>query len=229
MTGDPVGPLIVATGLERTYPGPPPVEALRSSTFQIDIGDNIAVLGPSGSGKSTLMNLLGLLDRPSAGEYVLMDTSTADLSEGERSGLRSALIGFVFQAFHLQQGRTATENVENGLLYHGIAKRERRARAIETLERVGMGSRMHAEVSLLSGGERQRVAIARAIVHKPRLLLADEPTGNLDSDTGDQVLDLLSELRSDGLTQIVVTHDPNVADAADRRIAVKDGWLTEIV
>lgn len=219
--------VVSCQGVARTYAGSVPVVALQPASFSVVTGEQIAVYGPSGSGKSTLLNLLGLLDAPSAGTYELLGENTTSLNEAERAGLRANGIGFVFQSFHLLAGRTAAENVELGLLYLGASRRTRDLRAREVLDRVGLTPRADSDVSLLSGGERQRVAIARAIVHQPKLLLADEPTGNLDSATSVRVLGLLDELNADGFTQIIVTHDEAIAARAPRRFRVLDGHLVD--
>lgn len=219
--------VVSCQGVARTYAGSVPVVALQPASFSVVTGEQIAVYGPSGSGKSTLLNLLGLLDAPSAGTYELLGENTTSLNEAERAGLRANGIGFVFQSFHLLAGRTAAENVELGLLYLGASRRTRDLRAREVLDRVGLTPRADSDVSLLSGGERQRVAIARAIVHQPKLLLADEPTGNLDSATSVRLLGLLDELNADGFTQIIVTHDEAIAARAPRRFRVLDGHLVD--
>jgi putative ABC transport system ATP-binding protein len=194
--------------------------------LMIDQGDYVGVVGPSGSGKSTLLNVLGLLDRPDTGSYVLEGTETTRLDDRRRTALRGARIGFVFQSFHLMDYRTVAENVMLGGLYTGLGRAERRRRAAAALERVGMAHRSGFLPTRLSGGERQRVAIARALVGEPALLLCDEPTGNLDSVTTRAVLDLFDELRANGTTLLVITHDDTVADRADRRIHLRDGRLT---
>lgn len=211
---------------ERVYPGPVPVPALLPTDLEIEIGEFVAIVGPSGSGKSTLLNLLGLLDRPTSGRYSLAGTDTTSLDEGRRTALRANFIGFVFQAFHLLATHSAAENVELGMLYSGTRVDERRRRARAMLERVGLGHRLAALPSTLSGGERQRVAIARALVMEPRLLLCDEPTGNLDSATSDAVLDLIEDLNGEGITVVMVTHDHNVAERASRRVSVADGMVS---
>jgi putative ABC transport system ATP-binding protein len=220
-------PVVSCRELQRTYEGLVPVEALRPASFSVGRGEQVVVCGPSGSGKSTLLNLLGLLDRPNGGSYRLLGEDTAGLGERDRAGLRAEVLGFVFQSFHLMSGRTATENVATGLLYRGTRRRIRMQRAREVLERVGLADRADAEVTRLSGGERQRVAVARAIVHEPELLLADEPTGNLDTATSRLLLDLLDQLNADGYTQIIVTHNEAIAARAARRIDVVDGNLTD--
>jgi putative ABC transport system ATP-binding protein len=213
--------------VELTYPGPPPVTAVRGCNLSVRAGEFAAVIGASGSGKSSLLNVMGLLDEPTAGAYVLNGLDVAHLSDTERTAVRARSIGFVFQAFHLIDHRTATENVALGLLYSQVRRRERAARAREALDLVGLSHRADALPSTLSGGERQRVAIARALAGRPALLLCDEPTGNLDSGTTDTVLDLLSELHRDGVTIVVITHDMHVADRAERVLRMRDGVLTE--
>jgi putative ABC transport system ATP-binding protein len=220
-------PLVRVEGLARTYDGPPPVRALAPCSLDVAAGEHLTVMGPSGSGKSTLLNLLGLLDRPSEGRYLLDGADTGRLPERERGRLRGQALGFVFQFFHLLAYRTAVENVELGLLYAGVPRRRRRPLALTALDRVGLGHRREAHPTTLSGGERQRVAIARAVATEPRLLLCDEPTGNLDSETSAAILDLLTSLRRDGLTLIVVTHEAAVADRASRLVVIRDGVATE--
>ncbi len=220
-------PVVVADGLAKTFPGPPPVNALHPATFTIDHGDYVAVTGVSGSGKTTLLSLLGLLDTPTAGRYLLDGDDVAQLSDRARSAVRARRIGFVFQAFHLISYRTVLDNVELGLLYEGIPRRQRRVRAVEVIEEVGLAHRRHALCSRLSGGEKQRVAIARTLVRRPSLVLCDEPTGNLDTATTSQVLGLLDELHGQGLTIVVITHDPAIAALAHRNLVISDGVLTE--
>lgn len=216
-------PVVEMTGVTKTYKAVPPVNALKECELRIDRGEYVAIMGPSGSGKSTLLNLLGLLDEPSTGEYRLDGQPTAGLSESARSGLRAYRIGFVFQAFHLVGYRTAVENVETGLLYQRVKRKEREERAIAVLEQVGLAERMWATPTQMSGGERQRVALARALVRRPALVLCDEPTGNLDSATGEQVLKLIDELHKAGLTVVVITHDHEVGDRAERVVEIRDG------
>lgn len=213
--------------VSRTYPGPPSVTALREVTVRIGRGDKVAVVGPSGSGKSTWLNVVGMLDRPTAGQYLLDGTDTAGLGEADRTALRAGKIGFVFQAFHLISARTAVENVMLGVLYRGVRRSRRRDLARTALDRVGMAGRAEAPAGQLSGGERQRVAIARALVGEPSLLLCDEPTGNLDSHNTQLILGLLDELHGQGQTVVVVTHDPAVAARAPRVLAIHDGVLTD--
>ncbi|THV28086.1 ABC transporter ATP-binding protein [Glycomyces paridis] len=210
-----------------TYPGPPPVEALKPVELRVDDGEYVAIVGPSGSGKSTLLNLLGLLDAPTAGTYWFDGHDTSTMKEAKRTQLRADKIGFIFQAFHLMAHRTATENVAMALVYQGIPRRKRRQIAREKLELVGLSHRLDALPTTLSGGERQRVAIARALAAEPSLLLCDEPTGNLDSKTADAILATLDELHSQGLTILMITHDHDVAERAERAVTIRDGQLRE--
>lgn len=219
-------PVIELRGAARTYPGPPSVRALLPTDLAVVRGDHLAVVGPSGSGKSTLLNILGLLDRPSEGGYLLDGIDTGSLSEARRCALRGHRIGFVFQAFHLLAHRTATENVALAQVYTGPRRRDREAAARAALRTVGLGHRLDALPSTLSGGEQQRVAIARALVNGPSLLLCDEPTGNLDSATSGQVLDLLDELNAEGTTVVVITHDPHTAARARDVVTIRDGALS---
>ncbi|WP_098470236.1 ABC transporter ATP-binding protein [Serinibacter salmoneus] len=212
-------------GVTRTFPGPPSVVALHPTDLLVEPGDYLSIVGPSGSGKSTLLNLLGLLDRPSAGEYFLDGEPSHEVSERRRTALRAGRIGFVFQAFHLLPHRTVLENVMLATMYAGIPRAERAGRAIAALERVHLANRLGFRPTTLSGGERQRVAVARAVATSPALLLADEPTGNLDSTTSGEVLDLFDELHGDGLTLAVITHDPQVAARAQRQVRITDGRL----
>jgi putative ABC transport system ATP-binding protein len=209
----------------RTYPGPPAVDAVRDCTVHVAAGEHVAVVGASGSGKSTLLNLVGLLDRPTRGTYRVDGVDTTDLDDRDRTHLRSTAIGFVFQAFHLLADRSATENVELALACRHAPRRGRRRAAQDALQRVGLAARMESETTRMSGGERQRVAIARALVGEPRLLLCDEPTGNLDSVTTDAVMDLLDTLHGQGVTLVVVTHNLDVAARADRILEMRDGLL----
>ncbi|THV42739.1 ABC transporter ATP-binding protein [Glycomyces buryatensis] len=210
-----------------TYPGPPPVEALKPVHLRVEAGEYVAIVGPSGSGKSTLLNLLGLLDAPTDGTYFLDGHDTSTMKEAKRTKLRADKIGFIFQAFHLMAHRTATENVAMSLVYKGVPRRRRREIAREKLELVGLGHRMDALPTTLSGGERQRVAIARALAAEPSLLLCDEPTGNLDSKTAEAVLATIDELHSQGLTILMITHDHEVAERAQRAVTIRDGQLSE--
>ena len=220
-------PVVRLDGVGRTFPGPPPVEALHPASLVIERGDYLSIVGPSGSGKSTLLHLLGLLDRPTAGRYELDGVDTTGMSDRHRTALRGQRIGFVFQSFHLLGHRTVVENVLLAMLYNRTPPKDRHDRAVAALDRVGLGHRLDATPTTLSGGERQRVAIARALVGRPSLLLADEPTGNLDSRTSASVLDLFDELHADGLTLVVITHDRDVSDRARRRVRITDGILRE--
>jgi putative ABC transport system ATP-binding protein len=221
-------PVIELRGLERTYPGPPPVRALRPADLVIETGDYVAVTGPSGSGKSTLLHLLGLLDTPSGGSYLLDGLDTSMLADKDRSALRGRRIGVVFQAFHLLPYRTAVENVLLAQLYNQTQRGARLPAAAAALDAVGLGHRLDALPVTLSGGECQRVAIARALVNSPALVLCDEPTGNLDSANAAALMGLLDELNAAGYTIMVITHDPVVAGHARRAIAISDGVLTEL-
>ena len=221
-------PVISMTGVSRVFDSTPPVHALRAVDLRIEHGEHVAIVGPSGSGKSTLLNVLGLLDRPSSGRYEFDGIDVSDLHDGRRAGLRSSSIGFVFQAFHLLSHRSALENVMMAGLYRRRTRSERRERSLDALERVGLADRAGFPPSRLSGGERQRVAVARALATDPRLLLCDEPTGNLDSVTSGTILDLFDELVESGLTMVLITHDHNVASRAGRRVEIIDGRLTEL-
>ena len=226
MTTEP--PIVQLTNLTRSFPGPPEVQALKSVNLRIDKGEYVSIVGPSGSGKSTMLNVLGLLDRLSVGEYYLDGELTGLASEDERAALRGGKVGFVFQAFHLLPHRSVLQNVMLAMLYSGVPRAEREKRARTALERVGLGHRINFNPITLSGGERQRVAVARAVVGEPRLLLADEPTGNLDATTSGEVMDLFEELNADGLTLVIITHDKAVSARARRRIRIADGTLAEI-
>lgn len=221
-------PLVELRDVTRSFPGPPEVQALKSATLSVRAGDYLSIVGPSGSGKSTMLNLLGLLDRPSVGEYRLAGVLTGDLSEDERAAVRARFIGFVFQSFHLLPRRSVLDNVLLPMLYSGVPRRERERRARDALMRVGLEHRIDFFPNSLSGGERQRVAVARAVVSGPQLLLADEPTGNLDQRTSGEVMELFEDLNADGLTLVVITHDDGVARRAGRSIRIADGRLTEL-
>ena len=223
--GAPV-PVIELRGVTRIYSsGRLEVAALRGVDLDVWQGDFLAIVGPSGSGKSTMMNIIGCLDRPTAGSYRLGGTPIEQLSDDDLARVRGRAIGFVFQSFNLLPRTSAIENVATPLLYQGVARKDRYARAQAALERLGLGDRMDHEPSELSGGQQQRVAIARALVTEPALILADEPTGNLDSQSGADVITLLHELNDAGTTIVLITHDSDVAVEARRQVHVRDGLL----
>ena len=220
-------PVIRLANVSYTYPGPPPVAALRDADLVVGQGEHVSITGPSGSGKSTLLNLLGLLDRPTEGMLEIDGMNLGQASERDRSAVRARQIGFVFQAFHLLPHRAAVENVMLAQVYADLPRRRRRQSAMAALAQVGLAHRAYALPTALSGGERQRVAIARALVNRPSLLLCDEPTGNLDSATTAELIDLLDALHADGATLVVITHNPVVAARAGRQVIIRDGQLTE--
>jgi putative ABC transport system ATP-binding protein len=207
----------------KEYPGG--VHALRSVSVEIETGEQVAVVGPSGSGKTTMLTVLGTLERPTSGKVEVAGRDVIGASDVELAGLRAHQVGFVFQGFHLQDTMTAVDNVANGMLYTGAPARDRREAARVALERVGLGHRLTHRPAQLSGGERQRVAIARAIAKRPIIILADEPTGNLDSKSGGEVLALLHELASEGATMVLITHDEQIAGSFPRRIQMRDGEI----
>ena len=211
--------------VSKAYPGWPPVPALTSVHLEIHQAERAVVLGPSGSGKTTLLHVAGTLERPSSGRVMLGGQEVSALSDAELSAVRGRRLGFVFQQFHLLDHLDAVQNVALGLLYRGESARDRRSSAVEALDRVGLGHRLGHRPAQLSGGEKQRVAIARAVVGHPDVVLADEPTGNLDSAAGQQIIDLLAGLAADGTAVVVVTHDQAVAAAMDRRVVMRDGRI----
>ena len=219
-------PLITLAGISRVYQtGRIDVRALDGIDLDIGHGEFVAIIGPSGSGKSTLMNIVGCLDRPTAGRYVLDGTSVEEFGDDDLARVRSRSIGFVFQSYNLLPRTTALDNVAMPLAYQGVGRKERHNRAVASLERLGLGDRLDHEPTELSGGQQQRVAIARALVTEPALILADEPTGNLDTSSGAEVIGILRELHSTGRTVVLITHDADVAASADRQIHVRDGRL----
>ncbi len=212
-------------GIVKKYPGTPPVHALAGVDLRIEDGELAAIVGPSGSGKSTMLHVMGTLDRPTEGTVLVDGRDLSRMGDRRLSAVRSQLIGFVFQQFFLIDGMSALDNVGNGLLYSGTKPRERRQHAAQALIRVGLGQRLSHFPNQLSGGERQRVAIARAVVHRPAIVLADEPTGNLDSRSSESIMELIHELNDEGTTIVVITHDHDVADGLPRQISVRDGRI----
>jgi putative ABC transport system ATP-binding protein len=218
-------PVLELDNVTKTYPSQPPVEALRGVSLTVHHGELLAIVGPSGSGKTTLLQLMGTLDRPTTGTVRVTGLDAAQLPDRELSALRATRIGFIFQQFFLAEHQTVLDNVGDGLLYAGIGLEERRERAFEALRLVGLAERSGSRPTQLSGGQRQRVAIARAFVGDPAIILADEPTGNLDSATGQSILALIDELHTRGATIVVITHDQGIAQRMPRRIEVLDGHV----
>jgi putative ABC transport system ATP-binding protein len=220
--------LIEIRNLVKTYQmGDTAVRALDGVDLDLDRGEYIAIMGPSGSGKSTLMNLIGCLDTPTSGSYRLNNQAVSDLNDDELARIRNKEVGFVFQTFNLLSRTSALENVEVPLVYAGVSRHERHRKAKEMLEAVGLADRMHHQPNELSGGQRQRVAVARALVNRPSILLADEPTGNLDSKTGTEIMDLIDKLNKAGNTIVLVTHEEDIAAHAHRFVRLRDGKVIE--
>jgi putative ABC transport system ATP-binding protein len=218
-------PVLELHDVRKTYPGEPPVDSVRGVSLAVAAGEMLAVTGASGSGKSTLLNLMSALDRPTAGSVRLDGQAVERLSDRELAGLRAHRVGVVFQQFFLLETLNAVDNVAQGLVYRGVPGGTRRTAAEAALRQVGLGHRIHHRVTKLSGGERQRVAIARAVVGRPAIVFADEPTGNLDSANSAEVIDLIGALNREGITMVIITHEPAVAAACSRRLIMRDGRL----
>jgi putative ABC transport system ATP-binding protein len=221
----PPAPVLELIGVVKEYPGDPPVAALAGVDLQVDQGQLVAIVGPSGSGKTTLLHVMGTLERPTRGLIRIAEEDTSTMSDKQLSGLRARRLGFVFQQFCLLDGLSVLDNVADGLLYRGGRVTDRRRLATAAIERVGLSHRIGHRPNQLSGGEQQRTAIARALAGRPALVMADEPTGNLDSATGASILELLRELHREGTTIVVITHDPEVAGAMERRVEIRDGRI----
>jgi putative ABC transport system ATP-binding protein len=216
-------PVLQLHDVRKTFPGEPPVDSVRGVSLVVEAGEMLAITGASGSGKSTLLNLMSALDRPTAGSVRLDGQAVERLSDRELAGLRAHRVGVVFQQFFLLEALNAVDNVAQGLVYRGVAGGARRTAAEAALRQVGLGHRIHHRVTTLSGGERQRVAIARAVVGRPAIVFADEPTGNLDSASSQAIIDLIGALNQEGVTLVIVTHEPAVAAACSRRLVLRDG------
>jgi putative ABC transport system ATP-binding protein len=224
-TGDARAAVLDLDNVTKTYPGEPPVQALRGVNLTIDPGELVAIVGPSGSGKTTLLQLMGTLDRPTSGRVRITGLDVATMADDDVAYLRATRIGFVFQQFFLAEHATVLDNVADGLLYAGVPLMQRRRRALDALELVGLAERPHARPTQLSGGQRQRVAIARALVGQPAIVLADEPTGNLDQATGHAILALVDSLHQAGSTIVVITHDHAIAERMPRKVEILDGQI----
>jgi len=225
--GDRSVPALELRNVSKQYAGTPPVTALDGVSVQIARGEMVAVVGPSGSGKSTMLHIMGTLDAPTSGSVIIEGLDTSGLDDGSLAAIRGRRVGFVFQRFFLLAGTSALDNVANGLLYTGTPRPQRREAAATALERVGLGTRAHHRPNALSGGEMQRVALARALVHRPAFILADEPTGNLDSAGSEAIIERLLSLHDEGRTIIVITHNEQISSAMPRRLRMLDGRLTD--